>query len=172
MVPSKSQPLAVQPPAVRPLSSTDETGPAAKKLRSTAAAAAAAHQRAAVPAPGGADKNSLRPSKSAGAVLVGGGGGGDSEEKDDRTKVSKARARPALTIANIFSSPGRRAQHAATSSRSSAQNNVGTNANAKEKKDGPGLGLARRSSRLMGTKQPKVAAKVGLSGVCERDYVY
>ena len=98
----------------------------------------------------------------------GGGGGGDSEEKDDRTKVSKARARPALTIANIFSSPGRRAQHAATSSRSSAQNNVGTNANAKEKKDGPGLGLARRSSRLMGTKQPKVAAKVGLSGVRER----
>ena len=132
MVPSKSQPLAVQPPAVRPLSSTDDTGPVAKKLRS-------AHQRGAPP--GEADKNQMKPSKSAGAVLQG---------ADDRPlKSSKARARPALTIANIFSSSGRPAQNAAASSRSHV---VGLGK--------PTTGAtARRSSRLQsgGSKIAKVA---------------
>ena len=118
-------------------------GPVAKKLRSTV------RQRV---LPSSAADSNFKPSKSAGAVLEG---------ADDRSKSSKARARPALTIANIFSSPGRRAQHAATSSRSAAQNNMATtNANAKKEKEVTGLGLARRSTRLMGTKQLKVTAKV------------
>lgn len=147
MVPSRMQTgpaFAVQPPAVRPLSSTDEIGPVAKKLRS-------AHQRGAPP--GETDKNQMKPSKSAGAVLQG---------ADDRPpKSSKARARPALTIANIFSSPGRRAQHAATSSRSAAANAVSNSAaaNTRGAKEQP-AGLTRRSSRLMGSKPAKVPPKV------------
>ncbi|KAI0340600.1 protein prenylyltransferase [Trametopsis cervina] len=136
---SKSQPgpSGVQPPAVRPLSSADEMGPAAKKLRSTA------RQRA--PSSSTAADTNIKPSKSAGALLQG--------MADDRSKSSKARARPALTIANIFSSPGRRAQHAATSSRSTAAPN-------KSAKEQPvPVTLARRSSRLLGgsNSKPKLA---------------
>lgn len=129
--PSRSQPatsLTVQPPAVRPLSSADETGPAAKKPRS------GTHQRTAPPSSTAAESN-IRPSKSAGALLQG---------ADDRSKSSKARARPALTIANIFSSPGRRAQHAATSSRSNL-----TGATKATREQQPPLALTRRSTRLL-----------------------
>ncbi|KAL1947637.1 hypothetical protein VTO73DRAFT_13361 [Trametes versicolor] len=102
---SRSQPanLAVQPPAVRPLSSADEAGPVTKKLRATA------RQRPAPPSTAAAEAHHLKPSKSAGAVP---------STADDRPKSSKARARPALTIANLFSSPGRSAQNVAASSRS------------------------------------------------------
>lgn len=140
---SRSQPGpadSVQPPAVRPLSSADEMGPVAKKLRSAV--------RPRVPPPSSAADSNLKPSKSAGALPEG---------ADDRTKSSKARARPALTIANIFSSPGRRVQHAATSSRS-------TTATAKQ--PAATLGLTRRSSRLqLGTSNAKAKPppKVGLS---------
>ncbi|KAI0685478.1 protein prenylyltransferase [Cytidiella melzeri] len=133
---SRSQPgpsSMVQPPAVRPLSSADEMGPVAKKLRSTA------RQRA-PPTSIAADTN-FQSSKSAGALLQG--------VADDRSKSSKARARPALTIANIFSSPGRRAQQAATSSRSTA-------APSKAAKEQPApLNLTRRSSRLLGGTSSK-----------------
>ena len=127
---SKSQPtaLAAHPPAVRPLSSADEAGPVTKKLRSSV------RQRTAPPSSNAADSNViLKPSKSAGTLLAG---------ADDRSKSSKARARPALTIANIFSSPGRRVQHAATSSRSNAPATKST-------REQPATsGLTRRSSRL------------------------
>lgn len=137
---SRSQPttLAVQPPAVRPLSSADEAGPVTKKLRSTV------RQRTAPPSSTAADTH-LKPSKSTGTVPVASGAG----PTDDRTKSSKARARPALTIANIFSSSGRPAQNAAASSRSHV---VGLGK--------PTTGAtARRSSRLQsgGSKIAKVA---------------
>lgn len=74
-----------------------------KKLRSTA------RQRPAPPSTAAAEAHHLKPSKSAGAVP---------SAADDRPKSSKARARPALTIANLFSSPGRSAQNVAASSRS------------------------------------------------------
>lgn len=76
---------------------------------------------------------------------------------DDPSK--KARARPALLFANIFSSSGRRSQHAASS----------RNANA------PGKGIVqptaptlapRRSTRLLsgtGAKQPHLSTKVRLA---------
>lgn len=136
---SKSQPgpsSMVQPPAVRPLSSADEMGPVPKKPRSTT------RQRA-PPSSTAADTN-MQTSKSAGALLQG--------VADDRSKSSKARARPALTIANIFSSPGRRAQQAATSSRSTAPSKA-----AKEQPP-----ITRRSSRLLGgsTSKTKLAPKV------------
>ncbi|CAL1704161.1 unnamed protein product [Somion occarium] len=135
--PSRSQPatsLAVQPPAVRPLSSADEAGPVAKKPRST-------RQRTAPPSTTAVDTN-LKPSKSAGALLQG---------AEDRSKSSKARARPALTVANIFSSPGRRAQHAATSSRSNA---VGSKT-AREQQPPSGNVITRRSSRLLSGNHTK-----------------
>lgn len=143
--PSRSQPatsLTVQPPAVRPLSSADETGPAAKKPRS------GTRQRTVPPSSTATDTN-IRPSKSAGVILQG---------ADDRSKSSKARARPALTLANIFSSPGRRAQHAATSSRS---NLTGVTKAVKELPPGPTL--TRRSTRLLSGPSSKttLAPKVG-----------
>ncbi|KAI0083997.1 hypothetical protein BDY19DRAFT_899323 [Irpex rosettiformis] len=130
---SRSQPgpsSKVQPPAVRPLSSADEMGPVPKKPRSTA------RQRA--PPSSNAPDTNIQTSKSAGALLQG--------VADDRSKSKKARARPALTIANIFSSPGRRAQQAATSSRSTA-------APSKAAKEQPVL--TRRSSRLLGGSTSK-----------------
>ncbi|KAH9854034.1 protein prenylyltransferase [Lenzites betulinus] len=122
---SRSQPanLAVQPPAVRPLSSADEAGPVTKKLRSTA------RQRPASTSTTAAEPHPLKPSKSAGAVPA---------AADDRPRGSKARARPALTNANLFSSSGRSAQNTAASSRLQALG-VG--------KLGAGAG-ARRSTRL------------------------
>ncbi|GBE82491.1 Anaphase-promoting complex subunit 3 [Sparassis crispa] len=79
--PSRSQPmvsLAVQPPAVRPLSSADEAGPVTKKLRS------GVRQRTAPPSTNAADSNTnLKPSKSAGALLLGAA---------DRMKSSKTTA--------------------------------------------------------------------------------
>lgn len=142
---SRSQPttLAVQPPAVRPLSSADEAGPVTKKLRSTV------RQRTAPPSTTAADTHHVKPSKSAGSLPAVPGPAGD------RTKSSKARARPALTIANIFSSSGRPAQTAAASYRSHA---VGIG-------KPPTGAAARRSTRLQsgGSK----AAKVGVSSVRE-----
>ncbi|KAH9946284.1 protein prenylyltransferase [Epithele typhae] len=116
---SRSQPtnMAVQPPAVRPLSSADEAGPVTKKLR------ALVRQRKAPPAPTDSQP-ALKSSKSAGKVPAA------PPAAADRPKSSKARARPAPTIANIFSSP-RRSNHAV---------NVG--------KPGSGAGGTRRSSRL------------------------
>ncbi|KAI0781142.1 protein prenylyltransferase [Trametes elegans] len=97
---SRSQPanLAVHPPAVRPLSSADEAGPVTKKSRSTV------RQRPAPASTTAAESHHLKPSKSAGAVPAG---------ADERAKSSKARTRPALTNANLFSSSGRSAQNAA-----------------------------------------------------------
>ncbi|KAH8107198.1 protein prenylyltransferase [Cristinia sonorae] len=89
--PSRSQPavtsLAVQPPAVRPLSSADETGPVAKKPRSNT------RQRTAPPSTTAAESN-LRPSKSSGALLQGAG---------ENTKISKTTASK-LNLGNIGSS--------------------------------------------------------------------
>jgi len=69
---------------------------------------------------------------------------------DERLK--KARTRPALTIANIFSSSGRRAQSVATSSR------LNTKAH-REQPQNSGF-ATRRSTRLLGGathKNPKVS---------------
>ena len=96
----------------RPLSSADE-GPVAKKQRSV-----------------GIPQRSVDvPKPSSSQVLI-----------DERLK--KARTRPALTIANIFSSSGRRAQSVATSSR----------LNAKAHREQPqNFSFAtRRSTRLLG----------------------
>jgi hypothetical protein len=104
-----------QPVGTRPLSSADETGPVTKKLRST----------------------NMRPRavdgvKSTSSIPL---------TMNDRSK--KARARPALTLANIFSSSGRRSQSTATSSR--LNNN---NKNVHELPSNPGI-PTRRSSRLL-----------------------
>ncbi|KAI0708978.1 protein prenylyltransferase [Earliella scabrosa] len=79
---SRSQPttLAVQPPAVRPLSSADEAGPVTKKLRSTV------RQRTAPPSTTAADTHHVKPSKSAGTLPAVPG------PADDRTKSSKTAA--------------------------------------------------------------------------------
>ena len=143
---SKSQPtaLAAHPPAVRPLSSADEAGPVTKKLRSSV------RQRTAPPSSNAADSNViLKPSKSAGTLLAG---------ADDRSKSSKARARPALTIANIFSSSGR-AQTAATSSRLHAAGTaISKHSREQQPAAGPGT---RRSTRLnSGTNNKPAATKV------------
>ncbi|CCM02895.1 uncharacterized protein FIBRA_05009 [Fibroporia radiculosa] len=143
---SRSQPtnlLAAQPPAVRPLSSADEAGPVTKKLRSTV------RQRTAPPSINAADSNvNIKPSKSAGALHL---------RADDRSKSSKARARPALTVANIFSSSGR-GQTAATSSRSNA---VGTGVGKSSREQQPPTGAAtRRSTRLLsGSTNKPLASK-------------
>lgn len=145
--PSRSQPaqMAVKAPAVRPLSSADEAGPVTKKQRSHA------RQRTAPPAStlvgvvgtsagaGAGVDTRMKPSKSAGSLLL---------EADDRSKSSKARARPALTIANIFSSSGRHAQTAATSSRSHAVGG-GVGKSNREQHAATGIAATRRSSRLM-----------------------
>ncbi|KAL4251628.1 Tetratricopeptide-like helical domain superfamily protein [Abortiporus biennis] len=97
--PSRSQPattLAVLPPAVRPLSSADETGPVAKKPRST-------RQRTAPPSTTAAETN-IRPSKSVGALLQG---------ADDRSKSSKTTATSRSTMA--MASKGSREQQPAPS---------------------------------------------------------
>lgn len=75
---------------------------------------------------------------------------------DDPSK--KARARPALLFANIFSSSGRRSQHAAPSRNANAlgKGNVPSNA--------PTL-APRRSTRLLGgtgAKQPHPLPKASL----------
>ena len=151
---SRSQPahLAVKAPAVRPLSSADEAGPVTKKQRSHA------RQRTAPPstnvtlagvagtgvgAAAGAADTKMKPSKSAGSLLLG---------ADDRSKSSKARARPALTIANIFSSSGRHAQTAATSSRSHAvgAGGGGVGKSNREQSAASGAAAIRRSTRLQG----------------------
>ncbi|KAJ8456169.1 hypothetical protein ONZ45_g18799 [Pleurotus djamor] len=87
---TRSQPAmpTQQPPASRPLSSADETGPVAKKLRST----------------------SRQPEVTARGLK---------STKFAEDTLEKARARPALTFANFFSSSGRPSQPT-TSSRTSA----------------------------------------------------
>ena len=97
---------------IRPLSSADE-GPVTKRQRSV----------------GVSERSVDVPKPSSSQVLI-----------DERSK--KARTRPALTIANIFSTSGRRAQSVATSSR----------LNAKAHREQPqNSGLAtRRSTRLLG----------------------
>ncbi|KAF9792339.1 hypothetical protein BJ322DRAFT_1206970 [Thelephora terrestris] len=112
-----------QPVGTRPLSSADE-GPATKRPRSV-----------------GVSQRSVDiPKPSSSRVLI-----------DERSK--KARTRPALTIANIFSSPGRRAQSVTTSSR----------LNTKTHREQPqNLGFAtRRSTRLLGGATHK-SSKAGL----------
>ncbi|KAH9934878.1 protein prenylyltransferase [Fomitopsis serialis] len=141
---SKSQPaaLAAHPPAVRPLSSADEAGPVTKKLRSSV------RQRTAPPSSNAADLNmNLKPSKSAGALLP---------RVDDRSKSSKARARPALTNANTFSSSGP-AQTAATSRLHAAGAAIGKHSREQQPAAGPGT---RRSTRLnSGTSSKPLATK-------------
>ncbi|KZT69078.1 TPR-like protein [Daedalea quercina L-15889] len=140
---SKSQPtaLAAHPPAVRPLSSADEAGPVTKKLRSSV------RQRTAPPSSNAADLNlNLKPSKSTGALAG----------ANDRSKSSKARARPALTIANIFSSSGR-GQTAASSRLHAAGAAVGKHSREQQPAAGHGT---RRSTRLnSGTSSKPLATK-------------
>ena len=81
----------------------------------------------------------------------------------DDAHSKKARARPALTLVNLFSSAGRRPQPTATSSRHAPT------AGTRPDRDGsaPGGGT-RRSARLMGTgSRPPLSSKVsgGLIGL-------
>ena len=75
----------------------------------------------------------------------------------DDAHSKKARARPALTLVNLFSSAGRRPQPTATSSRHAPA--VGSRSD----RDGsaPGGGT-RRSARLMGTGSRPPPSKVGV----------
>jgi len=118
ILPGSSQPV------VRPLSSTDETGPAQKRLRSTI------RQKS-------IETMTSKPSK----LTV-----------DETSK--KARARPALKFANIFSSPGRPSQPVITS-RTTAGGGI-----AKGER-GNAVVAPRRSTRLLSGSTNKPSSKVG-----------
>ncbi|KIJ69356.1 hypothetical protein HYDPIDRAFT_36424 [Hydnomerulius pinastri MD-312] len=109
-------------PPARPLSSADETGPVQKRLRSTT------RQR------------SIEMAKSKPSKLI----------VDEPLK--KARARPALKFANIFSSPGRRSQP--------VQNSRNTAGVGKTERHPGNTGLGpRRSTRLLSGATSKPAGK-------------
>jgi len=111
----------------RALSSADEGGPAPKKIRSKMR--------------GPEKETKTVASKSVAAA--------------DDARSKKARARPALTLVNLFSSAGRRPQPTATSSRHAPA------AGSRSDRDGnaPG-GATRRSARLMGTgSRPPIPSK-------------
>lgn len=113
-------------PPARPLSSADETGPVQKRLRSTT------RQRS-------VDLAKSKPSK----LVV--------EEP-----LKKARARPALKFANIFSSPGRRSQPI-----QNLRSVVGAGKNERHSGNN-GVG-PRRSTRLLSGIMSKQAGKVRFS---------
>lgn len=113
-------------PPARPLSSADETGPVQKRLRSTT------RQRSV----------DLAKSKSSKLVV------------DEPLK--KARARPALKFANIFSSPGRRSQPI-----QNLRNVVGVGKN--ERHPGTNGVGPRRSTRLLSGTINKQVGKVRFS---------
>lgn len=113
-------------PPARPLSSADETGPVQKRLRSTT------RQRTV----------ELAKSKASKSVV------------DEPLK--KARARPALKFANIFSSPGRRSQPI-----QNLRNAIGAGKNERHPGNN-GVG-PRRSTRLLSGTVGKQAGKVRLS---------
>jgi hypothetical protein len=84
----------------------------------------------------------------------------------DDAHSKKARARPALTLVNLFSSAGRRPQPTATSSRHApaAGNRLDRDGSA------PGGGT-RRSARLMGTgSRPRIPSKVGVKSRLGRNF--
>ncbi|KAL4067664.1 TPR-like protein [Scleroderma citrinum] len=109
-------------PPARPLSSTDESGPVQKRLRPTT------RQR------------SIEVTKSKSSKVI----------VDDPLK--KARARPALTFANIFSSPGRRSQPVQNS-----KTTIGTGKN--ERSLGNAVLGPRRSTRLLSGTSNKPSGK-------------
>ena len=76
----------------------------------------------------------------------------------DDARSKKARARPALTLVNLFSSAGRRPQPTAVSSRHVPVTG------GRSDRDGSAPGLAtRRSARLMGNgNKPPIPSKVGV----------
>ena len=75
----------------------------------------------------------------------------------DDARSKKARARPALTLVNLFSSAGRRPQPTATSSR-----HVPTTGYRSERDGNVSGGGTRRSARLMSTgTKPPIPSKVG-----------
>ncbi|TFY68902.1 hypothetical protein EVG20_g3372 [Dentipellis fragilis] len=127
--PPRFQAIPTQPS--RPLSSADETGPVPKKLRSSGA-----RQRA--------GEFGTKMTKSNTAPV-------------DDARSKKARARPALTLANIFSSSaGRRSQSAAaTSSR-----NAGVAAGGKSDREASSA-ITRRSARLMSSSSSSSKPLVG-----------
>ncbi|KAG6332033.1 hypothetical protein ID866_7053 [Astraeus odoratus] len=119
---TENAPAGPSQPVARPLSSTEETGPVQKRLRPTT------RQRSIEVA---------KPKSS--KVIV------DEPQK-------KARARPALTFANIFSSPGRRSQPVQNSKTA-----VGTGKN--ERSLGNNVLGPRRSSRLLSGASNKPSGK-------------
>lgn len=119
-------PAGPSQPPARPLSSADETGPVQKRLRSTT------RQRS-------VDLAKSKPSK----LVV--------EEP-----LKKARARPALKFANIFSSPGRRSQPI-----QNLRSVVGVGKNERHPGNN-GVG-PRRSTRLLSGPMSKQAGKVRFS---------
>ena len=75
----------------------------------------------------------------------------------DDARSKKARARPALTLVNLFSSAGRRPQPTATSSR-----HVPATGNRSDRDGNAPGGGTRRSARLMSTGgKPPIPSKVG-----------
>lgn len=76
--------------------------------------------------------------------------------------LKKARARPALKFANIFSSPGRRSQPI-----QNLRNAIGT---GKSERNPVSNGVGpRRSTRLLSGTMGKQAGKVRVSSCCSRD---
>jgi anaphase-promoting complex subunit 3 len=122
-------PALQQPVPSRPLSSADESGPVTKRLRHTT-------------------RSSSRSGQNATAEAV------KSSTLDADETSKKARARPALTLANIFSSSGRRSQPKAA-----------PNAPAKPGRE-PAAAVTRRSTRLLSNTNSKPNGKVALS-LCE-----
>ncbi|EIN03626.1 TPR-like protein [Punctularia strigosozonata HHB-11173 SS5] len=104
---------APQPVPPRPLSSADETGPVTKRLRQTSTRRNGQNAAA---------TDAVKPTPPS------------TLDTDDTSK--KARARPALTLANIFSSSGRRSQPKAAA------------ASAKNGRE-PAAAVTRRSTRLL-----------------------
>lgn len=129
------RPKVAQSQASRPLSSADEAGPVPKKLRSSGIRQRSGEILL---------KASKLPAPTAAAA--------------DDARSKKARARPALTLANIFSpSTGRRQQSAATTSRNATTAGGG-------KSDREANAVTRRSARLMGgPSKPSIPGKVGTS---------
>jgi hypothetical protein len=120
-------------PVSRPLSSTDETGPVQKRLRSTS-------RRPAGTTAAGGD-----PPKA--PLAVG----------EDAPK--KARARPALHLSNFFSSSGRlrSSQPKSTSTRTAGGGIAGGGGLGKAEREQQ---APRRSTRLLGGGNPRTALKV------------
>lgn len=133
---------AVLPPAVRPLSSADEMGPVAKKLRSTV--------RQRVLPSSAADSNHVKPSKSAGAALE----GADDRSKSSKDSATSSRSNAATTLRGTTEQripPGTTGPARRSSRLQLGANNKTTKPpakNAKERRRGPARTRSNSESEM------------------------